>query len=428
MNPDDVIDVEFRDGRPLVDGEEPELDTGYTGELEEEDDAFDVEFDEDWMEDARETIEGTGFDVELGVEMARDALKVSNDELSKKEFHLRYHDRVVEEFGDDDRPTQCDVPSEPSEDREGCCSGGCDCGDGDDGLSVGGEAAFLRPSRRRLMKGVGGATVGVSLSGCLGAVTDPAPDAPDVERQMGMVLDLERCIGCILCVEACKEENNTPDGADWMYVFSYEDEHDPGIEDADTRFMPRPCQHCSEPSCTFVCPTQARYKRTEDGIVLTNYDTCIGCRYCEVACPYGVNYLQWEPRGEEGDEFYHAREDREGNTVAGNPPNGVMGKCTFCVHRQDEKASRGTTACEDACPVDAISFGDMHDPGSDPRRHLGEKPNASSFKLLDQQGTEPNIVYIGDEPSKDAEPVEGPFTVDDLDVVEMAQDVPEDYR
>jgi molybdopterin-containing oxidoreductase family iron-sulfur binding subunit len=108
-----------------------------------------------------------------------------------------------------------------------------------------------------------------------------------------MVIDLDRCMGCRACMEACKVENNTPQAIFWMYVFRLEEEEYPNTR---ISFMPRPCMHCDNAPCVKVCPTGARYKR-DDGLVATNTDTCIGCRYCAAACPYGVNYFNWkEPK------------------------------------------------------------------------------------------------------------------------------------
>ncbi len=105
-----------------------------------------------------------------------------------------------------------------------------------------------------------------------------------------MVIDLDRCFGCLACMEACKVENNTPRGSFFMYVFRLEEGSYP---DTRSTFLPRPCMHCDDAPCVKVCPVGARYKR-EDGIVATDFDRCIGCRYCEVACPYGVNTFNWE--------------------------------------------------------------------------------------------------------------------------------------
>ncbi|MEF8825007.1 MAG: 4Fe-4S dicluster domain-containing protein [Halapricum sp.] len=279
--------------------------------------------------------------------------------------------------------------------------------------------------------------------------------------QLGMAIDLERCYGCRACMEACKVENSTPRGAFWMHVFRYEEGEYP---DTEQRFMPRPCQHCSEPSCASVCPTEARFKREEDGIVLTDYDRCIGCRYCEIGCPYGVNYAQFRPpeeaqygygsAGSAGDDTFGSGSVEEeigdedpgsgkppwhdpvhdepieprGNQMSGPQPEGVMSKCTFCVHRQDNESrgQQGTTACQQTCPVDAIKFGDMEDPESEPRQHLREKGSSSTFELLEERGTEPNVVYIGDEPSDDARPIEDADTFKDPDeAIEVEQNPPE---
>ncbi len=96
----------------------------------------------------------------------------------------------------------------------------------------------------------------------------------------GMVIDLDRCIGCRACEVACKVENNTAKGIFWMHVFRFEIEEYPNTRIA---FLPRPCQHCDNPPCVKVCPVGARFKQ-ENGLVLTDFDRCIGCRLCQVAC------------------------------------------------------------------------------------------------------------------------------------------------
>lgn len=369
--------------------------------------------DDEWETNARNDLADVEFDTDLGIEMSRDALRVAQGELSKAAFHEKHSDAVRAEFGLDHRPTRDATPVEPVEESSSADDLAADL------PSVPRQQGIPDTSRRRFLKGAGAATAGgaISLAGCADMAqqgTDPADYDGDV--QMGMAIDLERCIGCLLCAEGCMDENNTDLGSYWMHVFRYEEDERGDVQEG---YMPRPCQHCSDPSCSYVCPTQARHKRDGDGLVMTNYDTCIGCKYCQVACPYGVNYLgKEEPAAdqEKSPGFWHPEEGKDGLRGAGPPPKGVMGKCTFCSHRQDEKASRGTTACEDACPVDAIHFGDMEDEDSDPRQHMREKRQTSRFELLENQGNEPNIVYLGDEPSGKAETSDGPYTYRDLNM------------
>ncbi|TYL38753.1 4Fe-4S ferredoxin [Natronococcus pandeyae] len=380
------------------------------------------DLDEDWERRAVEMLEDVDFDTELGVELSRDALRLAQGELTRAEFNEKHHDDVYEEFGVDERPTtEAGGIEYESSTRTATSSA-----DGSPLPSVPETDSRPVPSRRGILKSAGAAAaVGMTagLAGCLdGAAQSTTADATSGEDgndvQLGMAIDMNHCIACLKCVEACKQENDTDRGTHWMHVFRYEEDE---FGDVTEEYMPRPCQHCSEPSCTYVCPTQARHKRSKDGLVLTDYDTCIGCKYCEVACPYGVNFLGKGEPTDKSPGFTGSATDERGETVGGPPPTGVMGKCTFCVHRQDDSAQRGTTACEDDCPVDAIHFGDMNDPESDPRAYLRENDEESRFSLLDQQGTEPNVVYLGTEPTKDAEPVDGPYTYEDLDMETLAE-------
>lgn len=235
----------------------------------------------------------------------------------------------------------------------------------------------------------------------------------------GYVIDLERCMGCRACVEACKVENNTGQGIFWMHVFRFEEGSYPNVN---YLFMPRPCMHCDNAPCVSVCPTGARYKR-EDGFVLTDYDTCIGCRYCEVACPYGVNFFNWElPErnqyydwlGAEGSGKYglgnvkevvggaippyknpdleklYGKEQRL--TAGGGHRIGLIEKCTWCVHRVEKGLE---PACVTTCPVSALLFGDLDNPDSKVSRALAQE---RSFRLLEELGTKPRVYYIGGTP------------------------------
>jgi molybdopterin-containing oxidoreductase family iron-sulfur binding subunit len=179
--------------------------------------------------------------------------------------------------------------------------------------------------------------------------------------------------------------------------------------------------HCSNPPCVKVCPVRARHKRENDGLVLTDYNLCIGCRYCLVTCPYGVNYFQWDeppPRNHGG---VMTTLDYRGRWVIGNPPKGVMGKCDFCPERLDD--GRGDVVCELTCPHGVIKFGDMNDPNSRPNQYLAQKKKEkgvelNTFRLLEEHGTRPNVLYIGQKPSRSARPVDGPVTYADWGMVE----------
>ncbi|MFQ5594956.1 MAG: 4Fe-4S dicluster domain-containing protein [Anaerolineae bacterium] len=225
----------------------------------------------------------------------------------------------------------------------------------------------------------------------------------------GMVIDLDRCTGCRACMVACKVENNSPQANFWMYVFRFEDGEYPSTR---VRFMPRPCMHCNNAPCVKVCPVGARYKRN-DGLTATDWERCIGCRYCEVACPYGVNYFNWKsPDGNfylnwkdpdlvgingnglpfENPDLENAFGPEQRRTAGGGRLTGVIEKCTFCVQRVEKGL---TTACANICPTQAIHFGDLDDPNSEVSRLLREK---EAFQLLEDAGTDPNVFYVGGQP------------------------------
>lgn len=441
---------------------------------------------DDWETEMREMLEDTDFDADLGMEMARDAMRLTAGELSEEEFYEQYNDAVIEEFGEDDRPMaeqfEFDGPSEGS-----ILDSLKDLAEGD-------------VSRRDTMKKGAFAAGAMGLGGLLPSTRqedeDDSPSAsgtaaaqPDEGDgvRYGMVIDADRCDGCLECVVGCMDENGQDRGANWMYVFTWHDEN----TDEDN-FLTRPCQHCSNAPCAKVCPVQARHIRDRDGLVLTDYETCIGCRYCQVACPYGVNYFQWGhpevPRDElmQGDHGMDASElqalpqdereevlqdsgdhihDYRGREVDSRGRIGTMGKCTFCPSRQDGNMGEemvGTVACQDACDtagMNAIHFGDLNDPDSRPNRYLEARkemavnPNEqqegvideddeelwaqsahpedqiSAFRLLEEMNTQPNIIYLGNEPGPNAEQVDGPVpydllrTADGREVVDRRKDV-----
>ncbi len=138
----------------------------------------------------------------------------------------------------------------------------------------------------------------------------------------GMVIDLARCMGCTACMEACKVENNTTQGIFWMYVFRLETGEYPK---SNWLFMPRPCMHCDNAPCVKVCPTGARFK-SDQGMTLTDFERCIGCRYCEVACPYGVNYFNWKKPAES--QYYDWKGGEGANVYGSGTVGDYIGEAT----------------------------------------------------------------------------------------------------
>ncbi|QSW98788.1 4Fe-4S ferredoxin N-terminal domain-containing protein [Haloterrigena alkaliphila] len=345
----------------------------------------------EWEGELEEMLDDTEYDTDLGMQMAQDAMRVTKGELSEAEFHEKYHDDVMEEFGEDQRPTEA-AYEQAQQEKKGTMTRMLEAFDGD------GEE-----SRRDAMKkmGVGATAVGLGAWGTVDqpSLAEEGGAGPHTETetddgtQWGMVLDLERCDGCLSCVQACSSENQLDDGVNWMYILDYEDPGDHS-ERSRNRLI-RPCQHCTDAPCEKVCPTTARHTRDKDGLVLTDYDVCIGCRYCQVACPYGVNYFQWdEPDTDfsELDESHtFADYDHGERWVDSRAPRGTMSKCTMCPSRQDGHRGEdkvGTTACEEACPPNAINFGDMNDPESRPQQYLTNVVSTRAQNQVD--GRSPN--------------------------------------
>jgi phenylacetyl-CoA:acceptor oxidoreductase subunit 1 len=207
-----------------------------------------------------------------------------------------------------------------------------------------------------------------------------------------MVVDLRRCVGCQTCTAACKHANATPPGVQWRRVLDMEFGTYPDVQRA---FVPVGCQHCDEPPCLDVCPTTATRKRA-DGIVTIDYDACIGCAYCAVACPY-----QARSRTERVSYAFGAASEHE--TQRHDPARmAVATKCTFCVERIDDGLARGlspgtdpeaTPACVNACISDAMAFGDLDDPASPVSRLVAENQH---FRMHEDLGTGPGMVYLWD--------------------------------
>jgi molybdopterin-containing oxidoreductase family iron-sulfur binding subunit len=200
---------------------------------------------------------------------------------------------------------------------------------------------------------------------------------PGVE--FAYALDLSRCIGCRRCVHACVEENNQSRDPEvqWIKVFSMEKskgvdftEADPYYQPAEVPeeghfYVPTACQQCRNPPCTKVCPTGATWA-DPDGIVVIDYDWCIGCRYCMAACPYGARHFNW------GEPTLSKDQVNPNTHYLGNRPRpkGVVEKCTFCIQRT--RVGR-YPACVEVCPVGARKFGNLLDPDSEIRYIIEHK-------------------------------------------------------
>ena len=197
------------------------------------------------------------------------------------------------------------------------------------------------------------------------------------EKKLGLVIDLDTCVGCQACVTNCKEWNTgghmapltdidaygeNPDGVWFNRVHTYE--QTTGCGTSRTVHFPRSCLHCENPACVTVCPTGASYKRTSDGIVLVDEDKCIGCKLCSWACPYGA---------------------REFDTDVG-----VMKKCTLCVDRiynQNLNEIDRVPACVAACPTGARHFGDLGDPNSAVSQLVAARGGVDLMPELDYRPT-----------------------------------------
>ncbi len=213
-------------------------------------------------------------------------------------------------------------------------------------------------------------------------------------KRYGMVIDLNRCVGCQTCTIACKHANDTPPGVQWRKVIDVEQGSYPDV----TRlFMVTGCQHCAEPPCVPVCPTGATRQR-EDGLVTMNYDTCIGCASCAVACPYQARTIVHEKEG------YYGEQTVQEKATTHDDRYGVANKCTFCIERVDSAAALGlvpgkdpevTAACAVSCITQAITFGDFNDETS---KVAGLARDHRSFQMHAQLGTDPQIKYLYDIP------------------------------
>ena len=228
------------------------------------------------------------------------------------------------------------------------------------------------------------------------ATIKATPATPGVV--FGYGLDLSRCIGCRQCVSACVRENNQSrvrPQVHWIRVLEMEKELGIDLAHADAYYeaetVPRPgkfyfpvqCQQCRKPPCVTTCPASATWKEP-DGIVVVDYDWCVGCRCCMAACPYGARHFNW------GHPNLPAGELNPDQHYLGNRPRtkGVVEKCTFCIQRVREGRY---PACVEACPVGARKFGNLLDPESEIRKVMEIK---RVFIFKKELATSPQFYYF----------------------------------
>jgi len=214
----------------------------------------------------------------------------------------------------------------------------------------------------------------------------------------GYGLDLSRCIGCRRCVYACVDENNQSKDPQihWITVLRFKKgEKFTDLEESEKYYnpkevpepgyfyMPVQCQQCENPPCVKACPTQATWK-DPDGIVVVDYNWCIGCRYCMAACPYGARKFNWASPNRRPEEI------NPNTHYLGNRPRykGVVEKCTFCIQRT---RNGRYPACVEACPVGARKFGNLLDPNSEMRYLIEHK---RVFRLKEDLNTNPKFYYF----------------------------------
>ena len=230
---------------------------------------------ESQLPDARAVLDTVEYSTDLGVSMADDAKRVLQGKLTEEQFYEKYKETVEQEFGVEFKPL----------------------------------ATSKKPQNDPKSRAFGG-------------------------KQWAMVIDLAKCVGCDTCTVSCKAENRTPPAVTYNVVIEQTVGTFPNVKNVN---LPRPCMQCDKAPCVQVCPVRASYK-LDNGIVAIDYDRCIGCRYCEVACPYGARYfdfgLSYDQEMEGYSEVQGADYGKDrGPRKDGKVPIGTVRKCTFCMHR-----------------------------------------------------------------------------------------------
>ena len=243
--------------------------------------------------------------------------------------------------------------------------------------------------------------------GGLGAITEPA--LIDQQEQWAMTIDLDSCIGCSSCVMACQSENNSPVVGKKMVLMGREmhwmriDRYEPKTaaeREKNSALVPQPvtCMHCEKAPCEVVCPVGAT-NHSSDGLNQMVYNRCVGTRYCSNNCPYKVRRFNF---------FKFADDEHETLKMARNPEvtvrsRGVMEKCTYCVQRIERVRQKAhteqrsirdgeiVTACQQSCPTQAITFGNLKDPKS---RVNAKRSDPRTYGLLTELGTRPRTTYL----------------------------------
>ena len=231
-----------------------------------------------------------------------------------------------------------------------------------------------------------------------GKDTTVRSEGPREGVEFGYGLDISRCVGCRRCVYACVKENNQSrerPQIHWIRVLQMDKAHGVDLAHAESYYdpatVPEPgkfyfpvqCQQCRNPPCVKACPTQASWKE-KVGIVVIDYDWCIGCRCCMSACPYGARHFNFASPNLPAEEL-----NPDQHYLGNRPrPKGVVEKCTFCIQR----ARNGRyTACVEVCPVGARKFGNLLDPESEIRRVMETK---RVFIFKEDLSTHPQFYYF----------------------------------